>query len=235
MLQWWRDEDGYEDIMSDNFSYRAKHIGNKFWLRHKIKEPLKNLALNSKHAFLRQTAIVTLYDMNNKKFIPFFKDLIKKEVEERGVTDNNRQVIKVIGEYLSEQGEYEYAFQYLMKAKLFEESSKRNDRRAIPYMYAALKNDDPCYVVLTAWDLVEMGEKNTVVYEAIIKMLEDTKKQAKDVAGCRANAVQVLGKLKNRKAIPLLNKLLQEDFSDAYGKKLIHKTITKIEGRANEQ
>jgi hypothetical protein len=235
VLKWWRDEDGYEDMMWVNIDELIGYAGLPGVELTGVIEPLKNIALNSKFPSLRERAVIALHKIDNKKSIPILKEVLRKEVKERGVTKENRTtIISLVGEILSEEGEYEFAFPYIMQAQVFYISAKRNDRRAIPYMYKTLQTPDPCIRVITAFALVSMQEKNDAIFKALLRSLEETRYLANSKKpgdpGCRLKAVQILGDLQDYRALPLLEELQKKEFSGPYVNKVIKEAIRKIKG-----
>jgi hypothetical protein len=230
ILEWWKDEDGYEDIMSTNFWYRVR--GD--WEKIKAIEPLKNMALNSKYQKLRFLAVLSLHDIDKKKFIPLFKEVLKKEVEERGVTKEARGsegVVSATGEILAEEGEYEFAFPYLMKAKIFRMSYLKKDEKAAPFARRALNDKDEKIRLEAAGSLVAIGneaDKKTVL-GVLGKILETSDRNS----SYRDSAIYILGELRDKDALPILKKALTVE--TGYVRNNILKAIKKIEEGPTKQ
>lgn len=203
IMTWWRDEDDHWEMMY----YKIDLIMNlrQTW-RPEVIDALKRIALESRYVQLRERATIALHKIDRKKYLPIIKEVLRKEVEEWGVTPESRKtVIYWAGRILSEEGEYEYAFPYLMKAKVFRISVKRRDRRAIPYMYEALKDKDDYVRIHAASGLSEMGEKNDEIFNTVIEFIEHEEK------GHLALAIIVLGELGDERGLPILERLVKKN------------------------
>ncbi|OGW31621.1 MAG: hypothetical protein A2X59_00910 [Nitrospirae bacterium GWC2_42_7] len=203
-LKWWKDEYGYEDEIYEALNYviKMEEYSN---VKPEYIEPIKNIALNSKFSKLKERAIIVLHGIDKKKSIPILKEVLRKEVEEREITEERRRLpIIWAGRLLSKEGEYEYAFPYLMKAKVFEISAIRRDRRAITYMYIALKDKDPRVRIDSAWWLAEIGERSEELFLNVTACLRDQRCD-------KYYAIEILGKLKDKRAIPNLEEVIKEE------------------------
>lgn len=243
VLKWWKDEYGYENMMYvniDELSGFLKIPGSELA---GVVKPLKNIALNSKFPLLRERALIALHDItreksiptfiDRKKSIPIIKEVLRKEVAVRGVAKENRRVVYWAGEILAEEGEYEYAFPYLMKAAIFEISSKAGDKRALPYARAALNNIEEGLRLGAALCLVIIGDKTD--NKRIIATTTVILRTSKD-GGYQDQAIFILGELRDAQALPVLKKQLETlDPKKDYKYDNTLKAIRKIENAAEEK
>ena len=227
VMRWWRDEDDHWEMM-------YYHINDIMRLRQTWKpeviEALKRIALESEYVQLRERATIALHEIGGRKYLPLIKEVLRREVEERGVTPESRKtVIYWAGRILSEEGEYEYAFPYLMKAKVFRISSKRKDRRAVPYAMKALKDKDEGIRLDAAGVLIRAGgvEDREKAFEALVDILENSKD-----GGYVDQAIYWLGELEDERAVPVLKKSLSRfDPEKDYKYDSVLKALKKIEER----
>ena len=201
---------------------------------HAIWEPLKNLALNSKFPQIRERSILALYEIDKIKSIPVLKDALRKEVEERGVERANRwSAIYQVGWILSKEGEYEYAFPYLMKAKMFREALKKNDRGAIPFLKEALSDKDEEIKVDAALGLIQFGEEKEKTFRVLVTFLNETNTKVNQhgaYGAYRGFAIKGLRALKDKRAISVLETAYKHDYE--INKEEITAAISEIQQEA---
>ena len=244
VLKWWKDEYGYEDMMYVNIDELCGFLKIPGSELAGVVEPIKNIALNSKFPLLRERAVIALHEItreksiptfiDRKKSIPIIKEVLRKEVEDRGVTkENRRSVIYWAGRILDEEGEYEYAFPYLMKAKIFEISSKAGDKRALPHARAALNSTEELLRLDAALCLIRIGDKTD--REKIIATTSTILRSSKD-GGYQDGAIYILGELRDPRGLPILNEQLKYlDPKKDYKYDSTLKAIKKIEEALEEK
>lgn len=236
ILKWWKDEDGYDDMMWVNLDELAHFVKWPGAELTGVVEPIKNIALNSKFPLLREQAVIALHEItreksiptfiDKKKSIPIFKEVLRREVEEREITNESRQsIIKAVGYILSKEGEYDYAFPYLMKAKIFEFSTDRGDLNALEYIKTALTENDEGLKLQAALSLLRLGkeENRELIFKTAVTVLRTSKDGA-----YRDIAIYILTELKDKRALPVLEEQLR--IENSYIKDNILKSIQIIKG-----
>ena len=147
-------------------------------------------------------------------------------------------VIYWTSKLLIEEGEYEFVFPFLMKADVFSFSAELHDKRAIPYMRSALKDPRPFIKISAAFWLCKIGERGDDVFLTLFEYLskqwemrkekcqhlsfldeikdtsikEKIKEKIHKTHECfdaeDISAIQALGTLRDKKALPLLRTFL---------------------------
>jgi hypothetical protein len=230
ILRWWKDEDGYAIFMYDNI--QALEQLPKHWTP-AVRTSLKNIALNSQFYNLRERAIIALYNMDKKKSIPFIKEVLKWEIEIWGAERTvGLKSVRAAGRILTEAGEYDYAFPYLMKANYFKISVDRNDSQAIPFMRKALKMEDDSIKVKAAWGLSKFNIDREEVFSSLADYIERTNNEEFAESGIRSTAIHTLGEMRDKRAIPILREAYK--YEGPYDKQYIDQAIEDMKGTREE-
>lgn len=193
---------------------------------------LKEIAMYHNNPGIRVGAVIAIFRNDNKKSMPFLKKLLIIEAGKHEITEGSIYVTSVCGGILSNNGEYEFAFPYMMKACTFDVAIERKDRRAIPDMRKALSNPLDKVRVKAAYGLVDLNDSREEVLMTLLDFLGRSQDKALDyrsgISADRASAVWMLARLKDRRAIPVLEDAL--NYEDRIGRDEINKAISIING-----
>lgn len=232
IIKWWKDEDGNVEMMGyvlqdmeENANYPGLELTG-------IVEPLKNMALESRYYNIRAGALAVLYRMDRNKTKIILKEAIKREAKKGKTNEEMRSMVFGIGEMLSEEGEYEFAFPYMMKAGVFYQAIGNKDTKAIPFLISALHEDDDYIRTDAAMGLLYLRAHEGEAFEALVDYLKRTNKKAKDFNGRipaqRSFVIRSLGAYKDKRAVPVLEDALK--YEDTININYINEALINIKG-----
>jgi hypothetical protein len=238
ILKWWTDSDNNHEIVYWSLRHAPYAVKAGLYTKEEVFEIIKPIALKSCYPELREQAIWAVYELYQRESLPFLREILHNEVENRQISDLSRaKPLYWAARFLDEQGEYEYAFLYLMNARIWELSARKRDPRAVPFLQAALQDDHYLDRLYAAVWLSEYPDHSNDVFAILVEFLQKTRASVSfsetGIRQARVAAVHALSNLKDDRAIAVLKEELSFADNNSYQSDEINKAIAKLEKGGN--
>jgi len=183
-------------------------------------EPLIKILLETRDPEERVNVAKALGMIQDKRAIPVLREVLKKEHDKK-----TRIILANMLYKIGDREDKEMVFPILIEVKSYSRIAKDRDRRILPYLKEALKDEDYLFRISSAYDLYKYFED-----ESALRCLEELARDCEDKF-IRGHALKMLGLLKDEKATAIIEDVLFKEEKDEYIREKALEILKRMETR----